>query len=158
MPWWEKDNPGKEHVTVWTVFPGSTKYFEPSQAAAGDFKEEVAEFKGVSTGSGIGVPGGGCRCVRRRKPLFDSTVTLTIRQQKIQQSFAYLFSFTSDLPFFFMTKTTFCNPSRTVVHLLSLNAMIALGVDVCDPTMAEAIVAPLKSVPYEQVPVHCIRS
>jgi catechol 2,3-dioxygenase-like lactoylglutathione lyase family enzyme len=33
MPWREKDNPEKEHVTVWTVFPGNTKYFEPSQAA-----------------------------------------------------------------------------------------------------------------------------
>jgi hypothetical protein len=27
MPWREKDNPEKEHVTVWTVFPGNTKYF-----------------------------------------------------------------------------------------------------------------------------------
>ena len=33
MPWREKDNPEKEHVTVWSVFPGDTKYFEPSQAA-----------------------------------------------------------------------------------------------------------------------------
>jgi catechol 2,3-dioxygenase-like lactoylglutathione lyase family enzyme len=33
MPWREKDNPEKEHVTVWSVFPGNTKYFEPSQAA-----------------------------------------------------------------------------------------------------------------------------
>ena len=33
MAWREKDNPEKEHVTVWTVFPGNTKYFEPSQAA-----------------------------------------------------------------------------------------------------------------------------
>ena len=33
LPWREKDNPEKEHVTVWTVFPGNTKYFEPSQAA-----------------------------------------------------------------------------------------------------------------------------
>ena len=32
MPWREKDNPENEHVTVWTVFPGNTKYFEPSQA------------------------------------------------------------------------------------------------------------------------------
>jgi catechol 2,3-dioxygenase-like lactoylglutathione lyase family enzyme len=32
LPWREKDNPEKEHVTVWTVFPGNTKYFEPSQA------------------------------------------------------------------------------------------------------------------------------
>ncbi len=33
MSWREKDNPEKEHVTVWTVFPGNTKYFEPSKAA-----------------------------------------------------------------------------------------------------------------------------
>ena len=32
MPWREKDNPEKEHVTVWTVFPGDTKYIDPSQA------------------------------------------------------------------------------------------------------------------------------
>src|SRR5207253_3621181 len=32
LPWREKDHPEKEHATVWTVFPGNTKYFEPSQA------------------------------------------------------------------------------------------------------------------------------
>jgi hypothetical protein len=32
IPWREKDNPEKEHATVWTVFPGNTKYFEPNQA------------------------------------------------------------------------------------------------------------------------------
>ena len=32
LPWREKDNPDKEHVTVWTVFPGNTKYFETNQA------------------------------------------------------------------------------------------------------------------------------
>ncbi len=32
LPWREKDNPEKEHVTVWTVFPDKTKYFEPGQA------------------------------------------------------------------------------------------------------------------------------
>ena len=32
MPWREKDNPENEHVTVWTVFPATTKYFDPSQA------------------------------------------------------------------------------------------------------------------------------
>jgi catechol 2,3-dioxygenase-like lactoylglutathione lyase family enzyme len=32
LPWREKDNPENEHVTVWTVFPEKTKYFEPSQA------------------------------------------------------------------------------------------------------------------------------
>jgi catechol 2,3-dioxygenase-like lactoylglutathione lyase family enzyme len=33
LPWREKDNPEKEHVTVWSLFPGTTKYFEPGQAA-----------------------------------------------------------------------------------------------------------------------------
>jgi len=33
LPWREKDHPDNEHVTVWTVFPGTTKYFEPSQAS-----------------------------------------------------------------------------------------------------------------------------
>ena len=32
MPWREKDHPEQEHVTVWTMFPANTKYFEPSQA------------------------------------------------------------------------------------------------------------------------------
>jgi catechol 2,3-dioxygenase-like lactoylglutathione lyase family enzyme len=32
LPWREHDNPQKEHVTVWTVFPSSTKYFDPSPA------------------------------------------------------------------------------------------------------------------------------
>jgi catechol 2,3-dioxygenase-like lactoylglutathione lyase family enzyme len=32
LPWREKDNPDNEHMTVWSVFPGTTKYFEPSQA------------------------------------------------------------------------------------------------------------------------------
>ncbi len=31
LPWREKDNPEQEHVTVWSVFPATTKYFEPSQ-------------------------------------------------------------------------------------------------------------------------------
>jgi len=31
LPWREKDNPDKEHVTVWTVFPDTTKYFEAGQ-------------------------------------------------------------------------------------------------------------------------------
>ncbi len=31
LPWREHDDPQKEHVTVWTVFPASTKYFDPSQ-------------------------------------------------------------------------------------------------------------------------------
>ena len=30
--WREHDDPQKEHVTVWTVFPASTKYFDPSPA------------------------------------------------------------------------------------------------------------------------------
>jgi catechol 2,3-dioxygenase-like lactoylglutathione lyase family enzyme len=33
LPWREKDNPDNEHMTVWSVFPGNTKYFEPGQAA-----------------------------------------------------------------------------------------------------------------------------
>src|SRR5579859_3461803 len=33
LPWREHDDPQKEHVTVWTVFPTSTKYFDPSQAS-----------------------------------------------------------------------------------------------------------------------------
>src|SRR5471030_1957157 len=32
LPWREHDDPQKEHVTVWTVFPASTKYFDPSPA------------------------------------------------------------------------------------------------------------------------------
>jgi catechol 2,3-dioxygenase-like lactoylglutathione lyase family enzyme len=31
LPWREHDDPQKEHVTVWTVFPTSTNYFAPSQ-------------------------------------------------------------------------------------------------------------------------------
>src|SRR6516162_3521113 len=31
LPWREHDDPQKEHVTVWTVFPNSTDYFNPSQ-------------------------------------------------------------------------------------------------------------------------------
>ena len=32
LPWREHDDPQKEHVTVWTVFHASTKYFDPSPA------------------------------------------------------------------------------------------------------------------------------
>lgn len=32
LPWREKDNPEKEHVTVWTVFPANTKYFGPGES------------------------------------------------------------------------------------------------------------------------------
>jgi len=32
LPWREHDNPHKEHVTVWTAFPSTTKYFGPGQA------------------------------------------------------------------------------------------------------------------------------
>jgi catechol 2,3-dioxygenase-like lactoylglutathione lyase family enzyme len=32
LPWREKANPENEHVTVWTIFPGNTKYFESNQA------------------------------------------------------------------------------------------------------------------------------
>jgi catechol 2,3-dioxygenase-like lactoylglutathione lyase family enzyme len=33
LPWREKDNPDNQHMTVWSIFPGDTKYFEPSQAS-----------------------------------------------------------------------------------------------------------------------------
>jgi catechol 2,3-dioxygenase-like lactoylglutathione lyase family enzyme len=29
LPWREHDDPQKEHVTVWTIFPSSTDYFGP---------------------------------------------------------------------------------------------------------------------------------
>ena len=32
LPWREHDDPQKEHVTVWTVFPASTTYFDPGHA------------------------------------------------------------------------------------------------------------------------------
>jgi catechol 2,3-dioxygenase-like lactoylglutathione lyase family enzyme len=32
LPWREHDDPQKEHVTVWTVFPNTTNYFDPGQA------------------------------------------------------------------------------------------------------------------------------
>ena len=32
LPWREHDAPEKEHVTVWTVFPATSKYFDPSPA------------------------------------------------------------------------------------------------------------------------------
>jgi len=32
LPWREHDDPGKEHVTVWTIFPASSKYFAPGDA------------------------------------------------------------------------------------------------------------------------------
>src|SRR6201985_3781407 len=31
LPWREHDDPQKEHIAVWTIFPASTKYFEPNQ-------------------------------------------------------------------------------------------------------------------------------
>ena len=31
LPWREHDDPQKEHVTVWSVFPASTDYFAPNQ-------------------------------------------------------------------------------------------------------------------------------
>jgi catechol 2,3-dioxygenase-like lactoylglutathione lyase family enzyme len=33
LPWREKDNPESEQMTIWTIFPGNTKYFEPSPAS-----------------------------------------------------------------------------------------------------------------------------
>lgn len=32
LPWREQDDPKKEHVTVWTIFPASTDYFGPGHA------------------------------------------------------------------------------------------------------------------------------
>src|SRR5271156_424936 len=32
LPWREHDDPQKEHVTVWTIFPASTDYFPAAQA------------------------------------------------------------------------------------------------------------------------------
>ena len=32
LPWREHEDPKKEHVTVWTVFPDTTKYLDPSPA------------------------------------------------------------------------------------------------------------------------------
>ena len=32
LPWREHEDPKKEHVTVWTVFPASSNYFDPSHA------------------------------------------------------------------------------------------------------------------------------
>jgi catechol 2,3-dioxygenase-like lactoylglutathione lyase family enzyme len=31
LPWREHDDPQKEHLTVWSVFPASTDYFAPNQ-------------------------------------------------------------------------------------------------------------------------------
>ena len=33
LPWREHDDPQKEHVTSWTVFPSSTTYFGPGNAS-----------------------------------------------------------------------------------------------------------------------------
>jgi hypothetical protein len=30
LPWREHDDPQKEYAAVWTVFPASTNYFDPS--------------------------------------------------------------------------------------------------------------------------------
>src|SRR3984885_13916560 len=30
--WREKDCPARENITVWSIFPASTKYFEPSKS------------------------------------------------------------------------------------------------------------------------------
>jgi catechol 2,3-dioxygenase-like lactoylglutathione lyase family enzyme len=32
LPWREHDDPQKEHLTVWTIFPASTDYFSPGHA------------------------------------------------------------------------------------------------------------------------------
>ncbi len=33
LPWREQDNPENEQVTVWSIFPGDTKYFDPSSSS-----------------------------------------------------------------------------------------------------------------------------
>ena len=33
LPWREKDNPESEQMTIWSVFPSTTKYFEPGPAS-----------------------------------------------------------------------------------------------------------------------------
>ena len=33
LPWRGKDNPESEQMTVWSIFPANTKYFEPSPAS-----------------------------------------------------------------------------------------------------------------------------
>jgi catechol 2,3-dioxygenase-like lactoylglutathione lyase family enzyme len=33
LPWRENDNPENEQITIWSIFPGNTKYFEPSSAS-----------------------------------------------------------------------------------------------------------------------------
>lgn len=32
LPWRERDDPQKEHVTVWTLFPATSTYFDPGKA------------------------------------------------------------------------------------------------------------------------------
>src|SRR5579864_542945 len=32
LPWRERDDPQKEHVTAWAIFPASTTYFDPGHA------------------------------------------------------------------------------------------------------------------------------
>jgi catechol 2,3-dioxygenase-like lactoylglutathione lyase family enzyme len=33
LPWREQDNPDSEQMTVWSIFPEHTKYFEPGKAS-----------------------------------------------------------------------------------------------------------------------------
>ena len=33
LPWREADNPESEQMTIWSIFPGDTKYLEPSTAS-----------------------------------------------------------------------------------------------------------------------------
>ena len=33
LPWREKDDPQKEHMSVWSVFPATSKYLDPSPAS-----------------------------------------------------------------------------------------------------------------------------
>ena len=33
LPWREQDNPEREQMTVWSIFPGDSTYFEPGPAS-----------------------------------------------------------------------------------------------------------------------------
>ena len=33
LPWREAENPDNEQMTIWSIFPGDTKYLEPSTAS-----------------------------------------------------------------------------------------------------------------------------
>src|ERR1041385_7534180 len=41
LPWRENDNPENEQMTVWSIFSGDTKYFEPSSARSEEHTSEL---------------------------------------------------------------------------------------------------------------------